>query len=376
MDYYEKERQILKNNNSNPDSVLDNKYLKINELKKMKIIIDEEKTNLESGQQTQAEIKSFCPLNSNRCIVFGKKNGEILIYEIPQNNLTPEKEEIFKFKLEFRAFESEIKMICQLDWDLIAVSDGKHTIKIIQFEDNVSKYSIIQTISQESYETELIYSMIFLPKFSFREKRHYFCTSDNNNILIYKSNKKPKVRKNSKYNNDDEPLSFTLYKEIRLNTLTHCLIEANEKYLVATCNEKKKIVFFDMSKNFKPESEITNVYSTYGRNILSMIPNNNILIVGCKDGFIYIKTDKIRKIKKIECRYNVLSLNVFDNTIICSCFDQDKYKLKQYEINEDSYNINKISERIVSNDEQIWKIQKINNRIFFLNGQNIVNYLV
>ena len=369
VDYIHKEGQILKNNNSNQDSEPPQKILKIDELTKMKIIIDE------LSQETQAEIKSFCPFDSNRYIIFGTKSGEILIYQIPKNKLTPEKEETFKFKIGFKVFETEIKLICQLDLDLIAVSDGRNTIKIIQLEDDISQYSIIQTILHESYDAELIFSMIPLAKFSSREKHHYFCISDNNHILIYKSNKKPKARKNYKYKDDNDPLNFKLSKDIVLNTLTHCLIEVNEKYLVASCNERKTIVFFDMRKNFKQVSEIENVYSTYGRNIFSMIPNKNILIVGCKDGFIYINTDKIKKIKKIQCRYNVLSLNVFDYTIICSCIDQNVNKIKQYEINEESYNINKVSERLVFNNEQIWKIQKINDRIFFLNGQNIVNYL-
>ena len=86
--------------------------------------------------------------------------------------------------------------------------------------------------------------MIPLTKFSSREKHHYFCISDNNHILIYKSNKKPKARKNYKYKDNNEPLNFQLSKDIVLNTLTHCLIEVNEKYLVASCNERNAIESF------------------------------------------------------------------------------------------------------------------------------------
>ena len=375
IDYIEKKRQILKNNNSNSYLDLFEKKLKINELTKMKIIIDSKKNNLILEQENKTDIKSFCSFNSNRYIIFGTKKGEIIIYEIPQSQLTSEKKETFVFKLSFRVFENEIKHICELDSELIAVSDGKYTIKIIKLEDDITKYSIVQTISQEPYDTELIYSMISLPKFSTRNKRHYFCTADDNHILIYKSNKKPKRRRNYKNKNDPEPLNFTLEKDIVLNTLTHCLIEANEKYLIAACSRESTVVFFDMNKNFEKVSEIENIHSTYGKNIFSLIPNKNILIVGCKDGFIFININKKKAIKKIQCRYNVLSLDLFDYTIICSCYDKNINKFKQYEIDEDSYDIKKVSERLVYNNDQIWKIQKINDRIFFINGQNIINYL-
>ena len=354
----------------------------IDELKKMKMLFNSE-TNTEvsadkndvSDSVKNYEIKCFSPLNSEKNIVLGNKNGEIKILEIPENQDNFFGKEIFKIKLQFKIFENEIKYICELDEDLIAVSDGKYSIKIIKLEENISKYSAIQTINLDEYNIELIYCMIYLPIYSTLKKAHYFCIADDTHIFIFKSNKQPKKiinLKNSENENSDEPLTFTLYKDIRLNTLTHCLIEAYGKYLIAACPRKNCIKFFDLRKDFKEISEINKLEITNGSNTLALTPTNNLLIVACKYGFSYISIDRKAIYKTVHCIYSVFCLEIFnENSFICCCSDKRGKKIKQIKINE----IKKCSEIHIRNNEEIWKLQKIKDRIIFLNSQNCVNYL-
>jgi hypothetical protein len=120
----------------------------------------------------------------------------------------------------------------------------------------------------------MIYSMIYLPILSSYKNCHYFCTGDENHILIWKSNKKPK-RINTQVNiiiesdneedsegNEDsitheKPLYFTLVKDIKLGTPVLCLIEVNgnnKNYIVAACIKKGCINFINkmiLKKNLK-----------------------------------------------------------------------------------------------------------------------------
>ena len=384
IDYKRKKEEILQQNESNFQENRKKRKQKqlIDELKKMKILFNFE-TNTEAGaeknyknnSEKNNEIKCFSPLNSEKNIVFGKKNGEIEILEIPEFQDNCFEKEIFKLKLQFRVFENEIKYICELDEDLIAVSDGKYSIKIIKLEDNISKYSIIQTINLDEYNVELIYCMIYLPIYSTLKKTHYFCFADDKHIFIFKSNKQPKkiiVLKNWTNEKNDEPFTFSLYKDIKLDTLPHCLIEAYGKYLIAACPKKNCIKFFDLRKDFKEVSEISKLEITNGSNTLALTLKNNLLIVACKNGFSYISIDRRAIYKTIHCIYSVFCLEIFnENTFICCCSDKRGKKIKQIEINE----IKKCSEIPIRNNEEIWKLKKINDRIVFLNSQNSVNYL-
>ena len=81
--------------------------------------------------------------------------------------------------MEIKLFEKEIKLICELDEDLIGVSDGITSIKIIQYKENYSKYRMVQNIPLKE-DSGLVYSMISLPILSSSKKNHYLCTADDN----------------------------------------------------------------------------------------------------------------------------------------------------------------------------------------------------
>ena len=230
-------------------------------------------------------------------------------------------------------------------------------------------YLIRQNIIIEDY----IYSMISLPLFSSNKKCYFFSIADDNNIFIYKSNKEPKHLNVSDNNNGG--LFFELFKKIELCTLTHSLIEINEKYLFAACTNKQTIKIFDMDNYFTEINEIYDINCTQGSHIFTFVPNKNILIVSCTDGFKFISTIKMKKWKSVHCRYSVLCVELFDdNTFICCCCEKNKNIIKQYKIKEKSLEIEKISQIYSNNNDEIWKLHKINERIFFLDEQKEINF--
>ena len=143
-------------------------------------------------------------------------------------------------------------------------------------------------------------------------------------------------------------------KKFELYTLTHSLIEINEKYLVAACTNKQTIKVFDMDNYFTEINEIYDINCTKGSHIFTFVPNKNILIVSCTDGFKFISTIKMKKWKSVHCIYSVLCVELFDdNTFICCCCEQNKNIIKQYKIKEKSLEIEKISQIYSNNNDEI-----------------------
>ena len=314
----------------------------------------------------KSEVKCFCPLNKGKYMLFGLQTGEIEMY-------APENISHFKFKISMKVFEQQVQHICELDEDLLAASDGKTRIKIIQFKDNLSDYTIVQTLRLRR-DSGYVYSMIPLPIFSSKNGNHYFCTGDDNHILIFKSNSRPKYLSNEE--NDNKDIYFELIKDIKVNTLIHCLIEANENYIFAACTDINKIKIFDVTKNFEELENIRGFELTKGSNIFTLIPKKNILIVGCTDGFILINTKKRKLHKRIFCKYKVLCLDMLsENTLVCCTSDKKENRIKQYALDE-TFQYSKISERRIHNNYDIWKLQKVNQTIFFLDNESKINYLI
>ena len=353
----DEERQIVKTNDIIQNTNIINIQYKIGDMNKITL-----KYKSDNNNEIKSEIKCFSPFKNKQYFILGNKFGEINIFIFTlHENLLNEK---YKLQLKLKVFNDEVKHLCEINENLFAVSDGKYEIKIIKYN-NINNYSIIQNIYIDNY----IYSMISLPLLSSKNNCHYLCFTDDNNIFIYKSNK-------DKNNLDEDILFFDIFKIIEINTITHSLIEINDKYLVASCTNIQTIKFFDMNNNFKEINELYNINSSKGTNIFTLMPNKNLLIVACTDGFKFISTIKMKKYKSVHCRYSVLCVELFnENSIICYCFDNKKYKIKQYKIKENSYELEKISEKIFQNNDEIWKLLKIEEKIFFIDGKNEFNFL-
>ena len=266
----------------------------------------------------------------------------------------------FSFIISMKIFGEQVEHICELDEDLIAATDGKNNIKIIQFKDNFSSYKIVQSLDLKE-DSEKIYSMIYLPLLSKRNNNHYFCTGDEKHILIFKSNSKPKYLDDDK-NVDNTDIKFELIKDIKLKTLVHCLIEANEKYIVAACTKENTLKIFDVTKDFKKLEDIKGFELSKGSNILTLVPNKNILIAACTDGYYLIDTKKSKIYKRMNCKYSVLSLDMIsENAFVCCTSSKTDHRIKQYALNE-KFKLDKISERKIDKNYDIWKLRKVNQK--------------
>lgn len=355
-------------------------FPKIEKMKKLKLPL-------------KSEAKCFSSLNKEKNIVLGLANGAIEIYEFA-------KQDSFKYRLTIREFNKEIKFINEIDENIFAATDGKTCIKIFEYksENNKNDYNLIQTIDLNS---ENIYSMISLPILSSNANRHYFCAGDEENILIWKSNRQPKniqipyfnkneedeelnisltdisfheIQKEENVSND-EPLYFTLVKTIKLNTLSRSLIEINDKYLACACSKTNTIKIFDITKDFELKTEFRNIMASAGSDIFSLIPKLNILIVGCVDGFCFISTQNLKIVKNIRCTYSVTSLECSsNNSFVCCCSDKNENKIRQYIIDDFTFSIKKSSEKKCHSYE-IWNLKSINDKLFFTNNDNYVSFL-
>lgn len=328
---------------------------------KKKVFINKNKNN----EEINSNYLCFSPLNDKKYIVLGNKQGEIEIYDFNRPNTNEKNEEKYSLILKFKVSENEVKNMCELGENLLAISERKNVIKIIEFKENMSSYSEKQKIYLDYYDDQYINSMISIPDLSSKNKGHYLCVGSDNNIIIYKSN------------NDKKDIYFENYKIIELYTPTHCLKEIDNKYLVAACPKEETIKFFDINNNFNEIKNFTDIRVTNGSNVFTLMPNDKILIVACYEGFIFISTKEIKIIKFNKLiGGTVLSLDMFnDNNIIC-CFSEGRNNIfKQYKINKNDLEIKQISENKDNKNEEIWKLQKINEKIFFIDNINRVNYL-
>lgn len=309
---------------------------------------EKEQINYEE-EINKVDISSFCPFKNNQFMLNGTKNGEIQIYDLPDKKI---------YKIQ-KIFSDEVKYISELGDNLFAAARNKNEIKIVKYDDeNSLGFSIIQSI----YGIDNIYAMISLPEFSSKKNGHYFCVSSENHILIYKSSE-----------NDGGPL-FQLINDIKLNTIAHCLIEIDGKYLAAGCSQEHAVIFFDMENDFTLNTEIKDIKLTCGNNIFSLI-HKKFLLVACTDGFKLIYLKKLKLYKSIHCRYSVFSVEALnENSFICCCYDKNEIKVKKYNIDKDNrYQFVKICD-VESNNEEIWKLQNINSNIYYVDGKNKMKF--
>ena len=131
-----------------------------------------------------------------------------------------------------------------------------------------------------------------------------------------------------------------------------------------------------MNNDFRESANIIDINMTIGSNIFTLIPNENLLIVACNDGFKLISIEKKRKYKSVHCTYAVLSLDMYnDNTIICCCSEKNKNIIKQYKINKNNFELQKLSQKRTIDNDEIWKLQKIGDKIFFIDNKKRIMFL-
>lgn len=362
--------------------------------------------------ELKSEVKSFITFNNNNYFILGYKTGEIELELYEKKNNVDKKEtnekiedknEVTLFqKLLIKEFQNEINNICEIDCDKIVASDIKNNVKVILFEDNLTKYSVVNDLKllENSYK---IYTMAYLPIFSYYKNRNYFCFGDENNILVYKSNKMPTELIPPKLNYNDtqedftivqpslsldaqenesnvkkdhrkEALSFDMEKNIELKTSVNSILELNEKYMAAACFKEKKLRIYNTQEGIK---EVFN-YSleiSEGNCIMNTTRDRNRLFVGCKNGIAMINLNKLKKINKFHLGQKIECLGFYSpEIIVCITLKDNETFIKQYEFNNDFKNISNYSKSKINSSEKISTLKAIDDRIFFLDKTKFIHY--
>lgn len=387
---------------------------KIFQLYSDKIANDRNKIKLEFMEKKKYEFKStitsFISFDENKYFVLGFKNGKIKIYE-EANNFNEKKEEnenCLVKKLTIKEFDNEINNICGIDYDKFVSSDIKKMIKIIQIIDKYKSYSIINTINSME-EMGKIYNISFLPIFSYYRNRHHFCISDNDKLLIYKSNKMPlsleppglnyhsKIEEytivqptfiiNGNNNNNvngnnnpqlehkKEPLNFTQEKVLDLKIEANCVKEIDEKYMAAAFSNGNCVKIFNMQNKFEQVISIPNISANEGNFSLSISKNREKLLVGSATGISVISIDNFKKITKFHLNQSILNLDFYNiDIVVAAVLKNEDYYIKQYDFKSNFKEISKFSEFKTYSPSKINNLKVINNRIYYLNDTNFLHY--
>ena len=404
---YEKSKMFLAKIKDFPNKLYDINGDKVNNylLEKNKIIIEKEKekcrlklSNMTSKNQYKLkhDIKCFTVINNDKYIILGTDLGDVMIYESSISN----GEKIITKRLDIKEFKNPIKFIIEIDNNIIAVSDKISNIKIIELNENLINYSIVQEIQSDK---ETVYAMIYLPILSYYKNRHHFCMANGDCIFIYKSNKQPKnllilkenyhdtiqeisieqpssiiqennniVSKGTKQDNqnNNDSLSFNLIKSNYVNAETYSLIEINEKYIAAACINSENssyIKLFDVNNNFDLKKDIYSDMICGGSYIMNLVEYREVLVVGCNKGFCLISTKTLDIIKTIDIKMSIISIGVlYDNNMICCAIDEkNSKKIIEFRYMPDSKNIKEGDGSIQLKDE-VWDLKCFNNKIYFI----------
>ena len=368
---------------------------------KNKIVIEMEEEDKEKSEIKFSDMKlnRYKFENKIRCfnmikdkyIILGLDIGDVPIYEFSKKK----DEYIFIKRLDIKEFKKPIKFICQIDNNIIAISDKSSNIKIFELNESLANYSIIQEIKPNKENS--IYSMIYLPILSYYNNRHHFCISNDYYIFFYKSNMQPNklmifkdnyhgsiqeisivqptfIQGVNNYNksNNTKPLNFDLIETIQLNTLAHALIEINEKYIAAACTNINSIKFFDVNNKFEEKKSINYINTCGGSYIMNLVDNRKVLIVGTTIGFCFISTKTLEILKKYNKDMSIISLGVFnDNTIICCAINKrNENKILQVEYLPENSHI-KINNSNFESEDEVWDLKCFDNNIYFISNSDL-----
>ena len=383
-----------------------------------KQIDDDNKNKVEFMEEKQYYCKSsvecFIPFKENKYLILGLNTGKIFVYEEEEKKVGDEKENEknndennLSQKLIIEEFKNPIKCLCVIDEDKIVVSDIKNIIKIIQIENNMKSYTLLQNIELLENSGN-INTIVCLPIFSYYKNRHVFCIGDENNILIYKSNKMPKDLKppglNYKERIEDytivqptlynesifnknpqdyekiiahnkEPINFYLEKTINVNTSVNCLIEINEKYMAATNPKKNKIRIYQTQEGFKQENAISGFFPCEGNCVLKVTTDRKKLFVGCENGVCLIYIDNLKKYNKYQLGQKIEYLGLYkDDIITCISLKKEDIFLKQYKNIIDSKEFFKYSQVKLNYSKKIIDFKIIGKKIYFIDDSKNIHY--
>ena len=353
-------------------------------------------------EMKSSKVKCIIPFNENKMIIAGLSSGKIKIFE--QQKKEDETTDLLIKKLSIKAFEKEISNLCEIDSDLIVATDIINKAKIIQLENDISSYSILQVLDFNE-DISNIHSIANFPIFSYYKNRHYFGIGDDNHLLIYKSNRMPKnlkapglgyhdkpeeysivqpsffcpyrdfesKEKEEEYKN--RPLTFNLEKDIEIKTSVNSILEIDEKYIAVSCPKKKCVKIYNSQRGFKEVVSLPGIYSSEGNCTMCVSDDRNELLIGCIEGFSIVHINNLKKMNKIHLNQSILCLNYFSKDCICCIsLKGEEYFIKQYML-KNNKDISKLSEQKIYPKDEVNCMKIIDNKIFYLDNTKAIHYL-
>ena len=152
------------------------------------------------------------------------------------------------------------------------------------------------------------------------------------------------------------------------------MIELNDKYLGVLFIESKSLKLYNTQQEFKDETNLSNIIPNSDC-FMKVSKTKKELIIGYDGGFNVIDFDNIKKVKNIKFKQKVEFFDFIDyNNIMClSVFNNEIY-IKQYKFKDGLREMNKISEAIVLNDNKITNFFIMKNKVYYIDGSNIISY--
>ncbi len=233
-------------------------------------------------------------LNPFELILFGLKNGEIIVYSYPNIN------EIYSFQEHFKS----INYICELNKNIISTASDDKTIKIIELKftkimnNKIDyKYKIIQVIFSHTHYVNKIISI--------NANKFISCSQDHSIKIWNKKN----IAQNYQLENT---ISVHFGRVVSIEKI-------NKNEFVSSSWSEKIIYFFNINcYNIIANIKISGNYTPES---ICMINNKN-LIIGGIGNFFLIDIEKHELIKIFENNENYYSIHsINDNLFICGCYN-------------------------------------------------------
>ena len=257
-------------------------------------------------------IRSIEFTSNNHILISTLKN--IIIYK-----LNPEHYELIKV-YEIKEFNNSINYVSQLsNGDLIICSlNNINIIKLLDNNESLS-YSLIQKIigKNDSYNVNKVVEV---------KDKNLLISCDKNNLIKFSKNRETNLFEEVNY--------------LSTNSEVKCIELINDNLFVSVEPEVQCIIFYRID-TMESNSVINNIQSTFGRYVISYIPQKNCIFVTGNQGIYLISTDSL----KLTCFFKVgewissINYDYYNKYLICGTWkkntvnEQKIYNLILYKIN-------------------------------------------
>ena len=360
------ENQNLEELNENLENKIDS--LRLNdEIKsdKENIILRNKNSNRNREKYTYKNIQLKYELTNTdiiRSIEFTNNNLILIctLENISIYKMNPDNYELIKV-YDIKEFNYRINYAAQLSNDnlIICSLNNIDIIKLFENDESLS-YTLIQKINgkNDSYNINKVIEI---------KEKDLLISCDKNNLIKYLKNKETNLYEEIGYISTDSEVK--------------CIELINDNLFVAVEPEEQCIIFYQID-NIESTHKVNNIQSSFGRYVISFIPQNNCIFVTGSQGIYLISTQTLELIKffKIGEWISSISYDYFNEYLMCGTWkkntfnEQKSYNLILYKINEDNLSLDNMTINEVERKKDIHihdiVVIKPSEEGFILTGSN------